>query len=100
MNQWLEVTVNVTANTGLAAANRHYWGVAPADTSNTTADALVTDADAAGANANPRGARNQAPVDFAYDFDRDKLVNNTDVSYALNHKTGTANGLRLVSVRP
>jgi hypothetical protein len=75
-NMWLEVTVLPTANTGLAAADVHYWGNAVGDIGNSLFEATVNEIDAT-------FLANNLNVDFdvitRFDINRDLSVNQIDI---------------------
>ena len=77
-NTWLQVTVLPTATTGLTEKDVFYFGNAVAEAGNAVGDAIVNATDEIKARENPRGPFNPAPINFAYDYNRDKLVNATD----------------------
>ena len=85
--QWLQVTVLATADTGLAAADVFYFGNAIGETGNSATDALVNATDMLLARNNPRTFLDPAPIDFAYDFNRDGRVNAIDMLIARNNQT-------------
>lgn len=95
-NQWLEVTVKATPDTGLLADDTFYFGNAVGETGNSAADAIVDILDVQGVQANPRGVGNPAPITFAYDFNRDGLVDATDQSLAANNATTAGTALKLL----
>ena len=74
-NQWLEVTVKATFNTGLEEPDVFYFGNAVGDVGNSAYYAVVDDADfnAVGAN-----YPNPAEVENIYDINRDGQVDPTD----------------------
>ena len=80
--KWLQVTVKGGANTGLARDDVFYFGNAIGETGNDPGNALVSAADVIGARDNPHGPFNQASITNRYDFNRDGLVNGTDVIIA------------------
>ena len=85
------------ARTGLSAAEVFYFGNAVAESGNTTANAFVNATDELGARNNTRTISNPTPVDFAYDYNRDRFVNASNQLLARNNTTGVANALRLIS---
>jgi hypothetical protein len=87
---WLQVTVLG----GLATADVFYFGNAPGETGDASADARVTIVDALGARANPDAA---AAVTNAYDFNRDGKVDNLDTSLASANLTNVFNTLLLIT---
>jgi len=95
---WLQVTVLVTADTGLAEADVFYFGNAVGETGNSTADAKVNAVDVLLARNNPRTLLNEAPVDFRCDFNRDGRVNATDMLIARNNQTHLLDALKLIAV--
>jgi hypothetical protein len=99
--RWLQVTVLPTAQTGLAAADVFYFGNAVGESGDTTTNAAVNATDEIGARANPRSALvNPAPVDFRWDYNRDKAVNSTDQLIARTNTTTLANRLVLIAPAP
>jgi hypothetical protein len=87
-----------TANTGLASADVFYFGNAVGESGDTTTNAAVNATDEIGARANPRSALvNPAPVDFRWDYNRDKAVNSTDQLIARTNTTTLANRLVLIA---
>jgi len=94
-NQWLQVTV-LGANLALAEDDVFYFGNVVAETGNTPADARVTTADLLLVRNTPRSFLDPAPIDFPYDFNRDRRVNATDVLLARKHQTGFLDALELI----
>ena len=98
-NQWLQVTVLATANTGLAAADVFYFGDAIGETGNSPADAEVTPSDEIMVRDNPHTlANNPAAIDEACDFNRDRKVGPTDEILARNNGTSGPTALQLITV--
>jgi hypothetical protein len=95
-NQWLEVTV-LAAGLGLASNDVFYWGNAIGETGDNAANALVDVSDALAARANPHGPLNPASIVDNYDFNRDGLVNATDVLIAQQNATSSSTALRLIT---
>jgi hypothetical protein len=95
---WLQVTVKANANTGLATEDVFYFGNAVGEAGNSTANAQVTSADEMAARSHMRGASNPAPVNYRWDYNRDRRVNSADQLLARNNKTTAANDLNLISV--
>ncbi|MBN2473466.1 MAG: lamin tail domain-containing protein [Pirellulales bacterium] len=98
VNQWLEVTVLPTPDTGLAEADVFYFGNAIGEAGNSTVDAKVNASDMLLSRNNPRTFLNPAPIDFPCDFNRDARVNATDMLIARNNPTHFLNALRLIAV--
>jgi len=97
-NQWLRVTVLDTTDTGLPEPDVFYFGNAVGETGNSAGNAKVNAADVLLTRNNPRGSLNPAPIDFRYDFNRDRRVNATDMLLARENQTHLFNALRLISV--
>jgi hypothetical protein len=96
--RWLQVTMLETAATGLIAPDVFYFGNAVGESGDTTTNAAVNATDEIGARANPRSALvNPAPIDFRWDYNRDKAVNSTDQLIARTNTTTLANRLTLIA---
>ena len=97
--QWLQVTVEANAGTGLAAADVFYFGNAIGESGNSATDAFVNATDEIQARSHPHNLfMDPAPIDDAYDYDRDRRVNATDQLIARGHKTFFDNALKLITV--
>lgn len=96
--QWLEVKVLANTYTGLNQEDVFYFGNAVGETGNSPTDAKVNAFDMLGARDNPRTFLNPAPIDFAYDFSRDKRVNATDMLIARDNPTTFLNALKLIEL--
>jgi hypothetical protein len=77
--EWLEVRVKATGNTGLATDDLFYFGNAPGESGNSTANAQVNGVDFQAVRNNPHTFLNPAEVGNAYDFNQDRRVNATDL---------------------
>ncbi|NQU20710.1 MAG: hypothetical protein HQ567_05455, partial [Candidatus Nealsonbacteria bacterium] len=97
-NEWLEVTVEPTPHFPLPTADVFYFGNAVAEAGNIASDARVTTAELLLARNNPRGFLNSVPIDFPYDYNRDRHVNSTDVLLARNNQTNFLNDLELIDL--
>ena len=97
-NQWLQVTVLAGGNTNLGVDDIFYFGNAVGEAGNSTLDAKVNAVDVLLARNNPRTFLNPAPVDFDFDYNRDKRVNATDVLLARNKQTHLLDALKLIRV--
>ena len=75
-NEWLQVTVLADADTGLTSNDTFYYGNAIGETGNSATNAQVNSLDLAAVEANPS---TQAGITNAYDFNRDGVVNTTDL---------------------
>ena len=65
-NQWLQVTLKSTANTGVARDDVFYVANAVGESGDSASAAVVDGADEAAARANPHGILNLAAIDDAY----------------------------------
>lgn len=97
-NQWLEVTVLANADTGLESDDIFYFGNSMADSGNSSANAQVDIRDEVGTRNNPRNFLNPAPVDFAYDYNRDGKVNVSDENLARNNGSNFLTALPLLDL--
>jgi len=97
-NQWLQVTVVATPNTGLAAADVSHYGNAIGEAGDRSINAIVNATDEIAARNFQHGATNLAAVDDPYDYDRDRLVNGTDQIIARNNQTNPLSMLRLIDL--
>lgn len=92
---WLQVTIS---GFGLAASDVHWWGNAPGDSGNGTCPNILVDAsDEIGARNNPRNIFNPAPIEFPWDYNKDKLVNATDELVARNNPTNIFNCMKCIT---
>jgi len=98
LNQWLRVKVLATTNTGLVKPDVFYFGNAVGESGNSIGDARVNAADVLATRNNPRGFLNAAPINFRYDFNRDRRVNATDMLLARSNQTHFLNALKLITV--
>jgi len=96
--QWLQVTVLATANTGLAIPDVFYFGNAIGDTGDSAVNAQVNVLDEAAIRAHPRNFLSPAPIDWAWDINRDRNVNVQDEAIARAHSTSFLNALKLITV--
>jgi hypothetical protein len=94
-DQWLQVTVNADAKTGLSQPDVFYFGNAIGESGNSTTDAAVTIADALAARG--RTSANAVSVTSPYDYNRDGLVNGADVAIAQQNLTSGSTVLPLIS---
>lgn len=94
-DEWLQITVNADANTGLSQPDVFYFGNAIGESGNSSTDAAVTIADALGA----RGHISANPVSITsdYDFNRDGVVSAADVAIAEQNLTNGSAILQLIS---
>ncbi|MBS3734908.1 MAG: hypothetical protein KGY99_08270, partial [Phycisphaerae bacterium] len=94
---WLEVTVQANATTGLLDADVFYFGNAVGETGDSTTDAFVNAVDGAGVREHPRSGRDPAPIDYAWDITRDRFVNAVDSAWVREHPTSGRNVLNLIT---
>ncbi|MFA6134057.1 MAG: choice-of-anchor D domain-containing protein [Phycisphaerae bacterium] len=95
--QWLQVTVKANANTGLAAEDVFYFGNAIGEVGDSALNAQVNATDQLGARNNPHASLD-APINDAYDFNRDKNVNATDELLARGNQTTFLTALKMITV--
>lgn len=98
--QWLLIGVLATSTTGLAAHDFFYFGNAIGESGNSPIDAQVDEIDVAGAQNNPRNFLNPAPIDFDYDYNRDRRVNAFDwlIAEDEDNQTDSFTALQLITV--
>jgi subtilisin family serine protease len=94
--QWLQVTVLSTKNTGLASSDTFYFGNAIGETGNIPGNTNVDAADQILTRTNFRGL-SPAPIDFRYDYNRDKKVDAADQIIQQNNFSGLKS-LKLISL--
>jgi hypothetical protein len=95
-NQWLKVTLKANALTQLAVDDTFYFGNAIGDTFNSTTDTNVNSSDLLGT----RGHQEAGPVALTnvWDFNRDAVVNNTDLQIAMQNVRAYTAALQLITV--
>jgi hypothetical protein len=87
LNQWLQVTVLVTANTGLAEDDVFYFGNAVGESGDNPANAVVDLQDEIASRTHKTGFSSAAITSF-YDYNRDAKVNATDDLIARGNVSG------------
>jgi hypothetical protein len=89
-NTWLEVQVLANEHTGLDAPDVFYWGnaVGGSGLGDTAVGAPTNATDQLAARNNPHGPGNLAPVQYPYDYNKDRSVNASDELIARNNGTG------------
>lgn len=95
--QWLRVTVRANANTGLTAADVHYWGNWVGEAGNATADTKVNVMDQLLTRLNFSSSSRPATISSRYDFNRDGKVNTFDQLTARINYSSSTKYLRLIS---
>ena len=100
--QWLQVTVKVTDRTGLAEPDVFYWGNAIGESGlgNTSLFALVNGYDAIAPRYNPHTLDDPAGIDDFVDYNRDKLVDWSDMMCVVHNATNITTALRLITLPP
>ncbi len=96
--RWLQVTTLANSRTGLISADVFYFGNSPGETGNSAFIANVDSSDVNAIESHLRAA-GQAPVDFAWDINKDGRVGDLDKSIALGNFTGE-NSLPLKLIKP
>jgi hypothetical protein len=94
--QWLQSTMNKTAQTGLGTPNVFYFGSAIGETGNSPSDARVTSADELLARLHPHTIANPTDILDPYDFNRDTRVTALDQNIARLNRTTLATALNLI----
>ena len=79
-NQWLQITLKPTADTGLASADVFYFGnlIGLSDKGPVTGQFVITSADEAAAKSDPHGLFNPALISNGHDYSRDGRVDAID----------------------
>jgi len=95
--QWLQVTVKATENTGLARNHVFYYGNAVGESLDSPTSAFVDGTDFAGTRDNTHDFLNPAPIDDAYDYNRDSLVDALDLAIARDNQTNFVTALKLIT---
>jgi len=101
VNQWIQVTVLPTANTGLVEPDVFYWGNAVGDSGlgNTESYALVNAVDSGAVRDNPHNPYvSPAPLDDFADYNRDRWVNAVDFGLVRDNATPPTTALRLIEL--
>ena len=93
-NEWLQVTVKATADTGLAQPVTFYYGNLIGSTGDSAAAAAVTASDVAAIENNPTAA---AALSNPFDLNRDGQVNAADTAIA---QSSAASAVSLASISP
>jgi len=99
-NQWLKVTVKANTRTGLGQNDVFYVGNAIGECGDATGFAFVDGADFAGARDNTHDSDDRAPVDDRFDYNRDSLVDGTDLTIARENPTNFLTCLTLIAAPP
>jgi len=95
---WLQVTVTASPATGLSQDDVFYFGNAIGETGDNPADTVVDDQDLQLTMANQRGPFAPAGPTDPFDFNRDQLVNATDIILARDHATNPFTALHLLTL--
>ncbi len=95
-NQWLQVTVKATDNTGLLELDVFCFGNAIGEAGDSLNNTIVNATDEIAARNFQHSAADQASIDDHYDYSRDGLVNGTDQIIARNNQTNPLTMLRLI----
>lgn len=98
--QWLQVTVRATDQTGLGTDDVFYFGNAIGDSGDSEFDAQVGIADELNARFNPHNFTDPAPIDDFVDFNRDARVTIDDELTVRFNPTNFITALKLITVPP
>ncbi|MEX0641213.1 MAG: lamin tail domain-containing protein, partial [Pirellulales bacterium] len=90
-NGWLRVSVKATANTGLTAADTHYWGSAVGEAGVYAGDARVDFADRNAILAN--ASVGPVAISNPYDINRDRVVDAADAAIVDANLSGATGDL-------
>ena len=93
-NEWVQVTVNPTTDTGLSSPDVFYFGNAVGDDGHGLTNAIVDSSNESSARLDAHGFTNTAPITDLYDFNRDGVVNLTDQLIARQSVDTTATALQ------
>ena len=96
-NEWLQITVDADATTGLSASDVFYFGNAIGESGNSASDAMVTPADEQAARSDPHSFFNPALITNPHDYNRDGKVDATDQIIARMNQTTSATALQLIT---
>jgi len=106
-NQWLQVTLRANANTNLVRDDVFYFGNAigesglgNANSSLATEFFPVNVTDEIGTRNHPLPLAGSAPLDDAFDFNRDAMVDTTDEAIARDYGTTFRTALRRIAPPP
>ena len=92
-NEWVQVTVRATANTGLTAPDVFYFGSVVGDTGDSSSHTLVNAFDLNGV----RSHAGTADINSPYDFDRNQLVDGADFAAARDGHTNFTTAVKLIT---
>lgn len=101
-NKWLQVTMKVTERTGLEDAHVFYFGHALGDTGDHSlngdagANTIVDVFDVVGVRQNVLPIGDEAGIENAFDFNRDKRVDLFDLIIARDNGTDSSSSLKLI----
>ena len=87
VNEWLQVTVLATPNSGLLANDVFYFGNAIGETGNSALNTFIDAFDFASVRDNPKGMGDPATITNARDINRDRLVDGTDLAIVRDNQT-------------
>jgi Ca2+-binding RTX toxin-like protein/protocatechuate 3,4-dioxygenase beta subunit len=97
-NDWLQVTVKATAQTGLPSADVFYFGNAIGETGNDPNNTFVNGSDFALVRDNPHNFFVPAEIDDNQDINRDTFVNGTDLALVRDNPANFFTSLPFISV--
>jgi sialidase-1 len=97
---WLQVNVLPTYTMGLRQADVFYFGNAIGESGDSPTRATVNVTDQLGPRYHPASSANPVPITSPWDYNRDRLVNSTDIFVARNHTTSGATALQVITPQP
>jgi hypothetical protein len=98
--QWLEVTVNANADTGLLANDVFFFGseIGDANASNNSIVFRVGAADTTATQTNLANSASNIPITNLYDYNRDGSVGALDITVDQTHGTNNSTGLHVIDI--
>jgi len=98
--KWLQITVGATPSTGMLREDVFYFGNAVGESGNSSANAAVSSADVQDVLTHQRGPFQTVDITNRFDFNRDRLVNATDVIIARDYEMSPFDALHLLTLAP
>jgi hypothetical protein len=98
--QWLEVTVKATADTGLTSNDVFFFGneIGDANKANTSTMFKVTASDATATQIHGSPMGNNNPITNVFDYNRDGTVGAADITLDQTHGTTNSTGLVAINI--
>jgi uncharacterized delta-60 repeat protein len=96
---WVHVVIKANARTGLTQDEHFFFANVIGETGNSSKDALVDQKDVEGTEAalkNQQGAQRGGSIEDEFDFNRDGIVDESDVEAVKTNKTANREPLKLI----